>query len=538
MQVALAAEQTPDQRQVAKTRQTVAAGALFVADQTGKNLRLAVAQAQDGVGVARTDLVGQRIRRPGHLLGHAADFEADLDRHVVFKIDLRLDFKPEADVEIADRRRDADVGGRCGGEHRQFVADMDLGFFAVAHTNSGIGQQVAVTQLAAQIQYQGRIRHVGGEAGGVARVDVAGRQRAAERRRLAERVAGRTEHAVDHIRRDPAVADLVGEAHAQLFQAAAVDLQHFEFEHHFRFGDIDTGHQFFGQLDGLRRIADNHQIEFFIDMHVAYFQHRFQHHLHLLGFGVGQEEGAQRQLLIILGLGRRVRVDEESVVVELPLLQLIGCQDQADHFFERGIAHEDGDFGIAFDVAVEDEVDAGTTRQHLENGFQRRIAKLQRHRLAEGAAAFRRALQRRRLALFNAGQQALRLAITRLLRQHRAQQRLGERLIVLLKRRRGIAQQPAVALVDADLGQPLRCTRVPGFDPECAPETLLGFVETTFAARLFTSDAELVGRQQPLAGKRRADFPVIRRLFRRLFEQGQTALVAPFVQRLLALLAG
>src|SRR2546425_4934094 len=94
-----AREQAPGDRQVAETRHALGAAAVLVADQAGEHLRLAVAQPQVGGGVARADLVGERVGRAFHFLHDVADFEPDLDADLVVEVDERLDLELEADIE-------------------------------------------------------------------------------------------------------------------------------------------------------------------------------------------------------------------------------------------------------------------------------------------------------------------------------------------------------------------------------------------------------------------------------------------------------
>ncbi len=347
----------------------------------------------------------------------------------------RLDVELEADVEERHRGRDADVGLRGGREYRQAVADVDARLLAVAHADARVGQGVAVAGLAAQVQRQ---RRVGDEAGQVAQrvdVDEARRELAAGDRRGDLRQPGR-----DDGRRalalQPAQADLVGESQAQLEQPRAVDLEHLDLEHDLGLGDVDRVDQPLGQPHRLGAVLDDQRVEPLVDEHRGRAGQRAHHALDLARLGVGQEEGARDQLLVFAGLGRGVGVDQQRVGVERNALEAVGAGDQPHDLVDRGLAHEDRDADVGPHVTVEDEVDAGGAREHLEDRSQRSVAKFERDRGGQRGGHRRR---RRRAALRLGAQllgQAARLHVPRRQRQRLAQ-----------PRQRGIGVAGGVALV-------------------------------------------------------------------------------------------
>src|SRR5512135_3040111 len=83
------------------------------------------------------------------------------------------------------------------------------------------------------------------------------------------------------------------------------------------------------------RIAHDQRIGLFVDEQVARLQDRLDQRLHLLRIGIDQMEAPHLEILVILGLGRSVRVDEYCVFRQHFLFQLVLHQDQIDRVFDR-----------------------------------------------------------------------------------------------------------------------------------------------------------------------------------------------------------
>ena len=462
--VAFGREQAADHRQVTQSGQAPVAAALFVVDQAGKHLGLAVLEAQRGRRAAGADLVGERALRPGHFAHDVADLERDLDRDLVVQGHARHHVELETDIQIADRGRHADVGGGGGGEHRHLLADMHLCLGAVLDPDARIGEQRGVAVLGAQTQHGSGVGDEGHQAAGVVEVDHAVLQGA------------------DVLPVDRAPADLLREFEADLAQLGAAHFQHLDLEHHLRLGDVERGDQALGQAHRLGGVLDDQQVELLVDEHVARLHHLLDQVERLLHVGVGEVEAARHQLLVFALLGRRGRVDQHRVGVEQLAVDLLGGGEQLDDLVDRGVAHEDADQRVVAHVAVEHEVEPGGARQGLEHHAQRRVAELQVHLLRQRPSERgHRRLQQAALVEF--AQQAAGARIGGGFGQHRAHQAFGVGAVAARVGGLGLVQalQPA-ALVDERVQAGARA-RVGGLDAEHLAVQALGLLELREGAR-------------------------------------------------------
>ncbi|CAB3809622.1 hypothetical protein LMG28690_07338 [Paraburkholderia caffeinilytica] len=169
---------------------------------------------------------------------------------------------------------------------------------------------------------------------------------------------------------------------AEIGQAFVRHLQHLDFQHHLRFRQILRGDHLFGNLDGVRGAADRDGIRALVDHDFLDLQQALQQRLDLFGFDVRQLERAYLQFLIFELLGRRRRVDEKRIRIELLLVELILHQDHIDRVLQRSVRHEDCRLQVRSNVAVEDDVQSRGARQRFEDHTHVGVAKLQRDRRA------------------------------------------------------------------------------------------------------------------------------------------------------------
>ncbi|EXI79362.1 MAG: hypothetical protein AW10_02392 [Candidatus Accumulibacter appositus] len=140
----MAAEQSTKHRNIAQEGHLVGRAPVFVADQTGEQLVLAVLETEDAGRRARADAIGDGSRFGLHLVNDVADLESHLDGHFVVQVDRRFDVQLEADIDVGDRLGDKTCRGSRRGDVRHALADQNLGFLAVAGANPRVGQQVDV----------------------------------------------------------------------------------------------------------------------------------------------------------------------------------------------------------------------------------------------------------------------------------------------------------------------------------------------------------------------------------------------------------
>src|SRR5207302_1663756 len=153
------AEEAREDRDVAKTRDGIAGTRVGLLDERREDLRLPVLEAQQRVGIARGNLVGDGSRGGGNLLQDRAHFETELDRHVAVEVDGRLHLERQTDVEVldaaGDHRRAGGGGRHAVGDDRLLAADQHLGFFLVARPDPRARQGVDQTRLLHRINRDG-----------------------------------------------------------------------------------------------------------------------------------------------------------------------------------------------------------------------------------------------------------------------------------------------------------------------------------------------------------------------------------------------
>ena len=245
---------------------------------------------------------------------------------------------------------------------------MYLCLLSVLDANARVGQQVRVAVLPLEIQSQTRVGHETGQVATALQADVTRRQRTAWRDALHNTGSRSSRRRQRLLQR--AITNAVRPIHTQLIQATTRYLQHLDLQHHLRLGQIDRLDQAFDQAHGVRRIFHDEQVQLLVGKNIPAFGHSLDQGLRLLHIGISQIKAAHHQFLILLGLGGCVRVDQKTVVVELAFFQLIGRQNQPQNIFQRAVANKERDLGITPDILVEDEIQAGRARQHLENRLQ------------------------------------------------------------------------------------------------------------------------------------------------------------------------
>ncbi len=160
----VAREQAAQDRHLAQTRHLGGVTAIRVADQAAEDLRLAIAQPQVGRGTARADLIGQCtvLTAVADLLDDVADLEVQFDSDIALAVHLRLDFEFYPDIDVLHRARHhggagADRSHRIG-DHRQLIADQDLGLLLVASTDPWAGKQIGVRVLQLEVDADAKRR--------------------------------------------------------------------------------------------------------------------------------------------------------------------------------------------------------------------------------------------------------------------------------------------------------------------------------------------------------------------------------------------
>ena len=178
--------------------------------------------------------------------------------------------------------------------------------------------------------------------------------------------------------------ELIGILHPEVEQAAALDFQHFDIEHHLRLGQVLHRDDLLRQADGGRRIAHHQQVQPLVHIQILGLDQSAQHRHGGLGIGVAQIEALHQQFLVRLLFLRLVGVDQQGVGVDHFFRQLAGHQEHVHRIGDRRVAREQRGFHIQPYVLVENEIDARLPRNHVEHIAQRRIAEFQRDRLAVG----------------------------------------------------------------------------------------------------------------------------------------------------------
>ena len=515
-------EETSRDRQLAQERNTIGGAPLVVADEPGQHLRLAVAQPEIGRRGAGAELVGERARGRLHRLRDVAHLEADLHVDLVLERDERLDFQLQADVEIGDRLGDEAAGrGGGGGDDRHAVADVDACLLLVLHADARIGERVGDAVLLLEREEEerigeGELHHVR-----VAVVPFTQRQR-----------AGRAGGA------DQADGERVGILDAELEELVAVHLHDLDLEHHFRLGEVLRGDQALRQLDRRRRVLQHEQVDFLVDEDVARLDERADHVRGLLDVGVREIEALHHELLVLALLLRRVRVDEHRVLGEHLVLERIGEHRHADRLLDGGVAQRDAGALVGAHIAIEDEIDAGGALQHLEDVPQRHLAQIERDRLGDGGPELHRGDRGLQQPLVDRALQPPRLAMLRVLGEHRPQDVLRLAGLARLHQLLGFGDERPMAPVGVDLRQARLRARVARIVRLHARIERLRLVVAPGLPQHF-------GLREPLPGERVAEAKVLTAkplvtgaLAHRLLEHRERLVAAPGAVVLAGLLDG
>ena len=327
---------------------------------------------------------------------------ADLDADVVLQAHQRLDLELQADVEVVHRLGDEAGGAGGRGDHRHLVADVDARLLLALHADARVGEHVGAAGLLAQIERDQRVAHV--EAHQLpllkffASVPVIWPGMPAAPITPA---ASRPGHSM------PSCASCV-----------VPDLEHLDFEHHLGLAEVLAGDQLLDHADRLGRVAHHQQVQLLVDEDVARLDEAAHHVRGLLHVRVGEIEALHRELAVGLRLGRRVRVDQHGVRVERAALELARHQHEAQHFLDRGVAHEHRDAQVGRHVAVVDEVQAAPLGDQLEHGAHRRVAQLDGDGVLERRGELRAHRLGLDLLLLDLAHDRARVALRRVVLQH------------------------------------------------------------------------------------------------------------------------
>ncbi|MNH10078.1 hypothetical protein D3C79_695460 [compost metagenome] len=323
-------------------------------------------------------------------------------------------FKLKADVQVSNAFGDHRSLGRRhrrSADDRHPLADMDACLLAVADANHRACQGIDVVVLGVDL---GLRRRRNGDA---RRVDAT---------QLIEGAYGFAIF-IEH-------PEGIGPLQAELEDSRTRDLHHLDFQHHFRIGLVLRLQQFFSHAHRIGGIAHGQGVEAFIDEHISGLEHGLDHVQRGVGVDAGQVKGAHDQFLIVLGLLRRVRVDQQGVVVHHFLVQLVLFQQQRHGIFNAHVLDEDGRLHVRTQVLVEDEIEPGHLRQHLKDGFQVGIAKLQGHRPFHFRAQLRVRLGGAALHQFDVTAQGQALSVLRVELEHFTHVPLGTEQVTATQR--------------------------------------------------------------------------------------------------------
>ena len=360
-------------------------------------------------------------------------------------MDRRLGLDLDADVEVLDllgrhrgaaalaRRRGADDGA---GYHRHAVAHMHARLFLVAHAHARVGQRLGVAVAAQQPQAESAVH---------------ANRRAAQVADIGQHAGGPGEHG--------------REAQAQVAHLAARDFEDLEFEHDLGVGLVLRRDQALGGADGVGCVAHDDHVDALVDEEVLRLEHRAQQVHGLLRVGVAEVEGAHHQFLVFSQLLRCVGIDQHRVLVEDLLLELVVLDDQVQRILDAHVAHEDRNPQVGADLAVEDEVQAGRTRQRFHHELDRGVAKVEVDRVLQFGLERR---QRQRALALKFAQFAIELArgrVARVLGQDRLDHQLGADGIARHQPGPGVGCQhlvPACRFNGRQAGRRARIGRVDG----------------------------------------------------------------------------
>jgi len=324
---------------------------------------------------------------------------------------------------------------------------------------------------------------------------------------------------------------------AKVEDARGGDFHHLHFQHHLGVGLVLRLQQLFGHAHGVGGVTHGQGIEAFVDEHVTGLEHGLDHVQRGVGVDAGQVEGAHDQFLVVLGLLRRIGVDQQGIVVDDLLPQLVLLQQQRHGVLDAHVTHEDGGLHVRAQVLVEDEVDAGDLRQHLEDGLQAGVAKLQGDRALQLAAQLRVRRCSAGLDVLDVGAQGHALLVLWVQAQHFAHVALGAEQVALAQR--SLAQRDTLVegadqlqMADAFLGTAV--VRLEGQHPAVAGagagEVMADAVGIRLADQRFHRGLATVGQGD-------VQLRVARVLAQGLFQAGNAGLVLALLHQLGAVLA-
>ena len=295
------------------------------------------------------------------VLAEGTDLEVHGDFDGGIELDDGCDLKLDADVATLERGAGLAVAvNDFGRAQRHLVADMENGGLAVDGADARAGKCAGVHVLFEEPKRRGGQRQRAASEGRVERVelqDVADQQRAGCDRELRAKVD------------------------AELFGFGAVDLKHFDFEHHLCRAAVIDADQPVGQShfvgcgphgDGVLRRVYRDGVE-------------PQRCGQRVGDGLGaagiHEEGAHEIVGIFVALCGNVIGDDHRVRPHAAIEGAVGFQEQFKSLLEGDFLGKDGHVAVA-EVAVKDHIHAIGAAKGEDGFFERGILKIDRDECA------------------------------------------------------------------------------------------------------------------------------------------------------------
>ncbi|MCY1431702.1 hypothetical protein D9M71_476770 [compost metagenome] len=218
-------------------------------------------------------------------------------------------------------------------------------------------------------------------------------------------------------------------------------------------------------------------------------------------------------------------------------MQLVLLQQQRHGIFNAHIAHEDGGLHVRTHVLVEDEVEPGHLRQHLEDGFQVGVTKLQGYRAFHLGPQLRVGLRGAALYQLDVLAQGQAILVLRIEQEHFAHVPLGAEQIALTQRRLAEGH----ALIDVadlfDLAYRFLGAAVVGFQGQHPPIAHPRALKVMAAAVAVGLGQQRFNRLTTALDHGNVQLGVAWILLECLLEHGDTCLVLPFSDQRLAILA-
>ena len=331
-------------------------------------------------------------------------------------------------------------------------------------------------------------------------------------------------------------AELFRKLDAEVEQSGALDLQHFKLEHDLGLADIVDADHALDQPDHLRRIAHDEQVELVVGKQVLGLEHGFQHGHHLLGLGIGQEEILHHQPLVLLLLGRRIRINEQGGVVQNPPAQLVAGENHIERVGHRHVAQEDGNRQAGRHILVHHEIQPGVLGQRLQHLLQAGITQHQRNRLLENLAQRRRYRIDLPRLLLDLPAQPQRFGMARVFLQDGAELAVGGIQFADRVQGPGLGQQPGLAALLVHRDQPGIGLDIVALDIQHPAIERLRPVETPDLALILGIGQQPANYLGPGIDEMEAKLAVGRRLVARLLQFGQRLLLLALAEHLDTLL--